>query len=158
MLRNNSNIIYLSTVEFMIANKMNTTLYSDCLFSSSELNRRVGYVLDTALTTPVTITRNNDSFALVRRDIMTNMAKGIEQMNNVTQLVNAAYRLSNGQEIESNHQFKWIEEFDSEERSELVNEVDSALELAKSTDDWDEVAAVIHEWHESALAIASDEF
>ena len=141
----------------MSANKISTTLYSDCLFSSSDLNRRAGYVLDTALTTPVTITRNNDSFALLKRDVMTSMAKGIEQMNNITQLVNVAYRLSEGQDIETNHQFKWIEEFDSEERSELVNEVYQALELAKSTDDWDELAAVIHEWRESALAIASDE-
>lgn len=141
----------------MSANKISTTLYSDCLFSSSDLNRRAGYVLDTALTTPVTITRNNDSFALLKRDVMTSMAKGIEQMNNITQLVNVAYRLSDGQDIETNHQFKWIEEFDSEERSELVNEVYQALELAKLTDDWDEVAAVIHEWRESAVAIASDE-
>ena len=141
----------------MSANKISTTLYSDCLFSSSDLNRRAGYVLDTALTTPVTITRNNDSFALLKRDVMTSMAKGIEQMNNITQLVNVAYRLSEGQDIETNHQFKWIEEFDSEERSELVNEVYQALELAKLTDDWDEVAAVIHEWRESAVAIASDE-
>lgn len=141
----------------MSANKISTALYSDCLFSSSELNRRAGYVLDTALTTPVTITRNNDSFALLRRDVMTSMAKGIEQMNNVTQLVNAAYRLSDGQEIEIGHPFKWLEEFDSEERSELVDEVYKALELAKSTDDWDEVSSVIHEWRESALAIASDE-
>ena len=141
----------------MSANKISTTLYSDCLFSSSDLNRRAGYVLDTALTTPVTITSNNDSFALVKRDVMTIMAKGIEQMNNITQLVNVAYRLSDGQDIETNHQFKWIEEFDNEERSELVNEVYQALELAKLTDDWDEVAAVIHEWRESAVAIASDE-
>ncbi len=147
----------LFKVRFMSANKIPTTLYSDCLFSSSELNRRAGYVLDTALTTPVTITRNHDSFALLRRDIMTNMAKGIEQMNNVTQLVNAAYRLSDGQEIESHDQYKWLEEFDSQERSELVNEVFSALESAKSTGDWDEVSSVIHEWYESALAIASDE-
>ena len=141
----------------MSVNKISTTLYSDCLFSSSDLNRRAGHVLDTALTTPVTITRNNDSFALLKREMMTNMAKGIEQMNNITQLLNVAYRLSEGKDIKTNHQFQWIEEFDSDERSELVNEVYKALELAKSTDDWDEVAAVIHEWRESALAIASDE-
>ena len=141
----------------MTASSMSTALYSDCLFSSSELNRRSGYVLDTALTKPVTITRNNDSFALLKRELMANMAKGIEQMDNVSQLMNVAYRLSSGQFVESNNEFKWVEKFDSEERSELVNEVYSALELAKSTDDWDEVAAVIHEWRESALAIDSDD-
>ena len=141
----------------MTASSMSTALYSDCLFSSSELNRRSGYVLDTALTKPVTITRNNDSFALLKRELMANMAKGLEQMDNISQLMNVAYRLSDQQEVESNNEFKWVEEFDSEERAELVNEVYSALELAKSTDDWDEVAAVIHEWRESALAIASEE-
>ena len=141
----------------MTASSMSTALYGDCLFSSSELNRRSGYVLDTALTKPVTITRNNDSFALLKRELMANMAKGLELMNNVSQLMNVAYRLEGGQEVESNNEFKWVEEFDSEERAELVNEVYSALELAKSTDDWDEVAAVIHEWRESANAIASEE-
>jgi hypothetical protein len=136
---------------------MSNAIYSDCIVTSSELNRRSGQILDTALTTPVTITRNNDSFALIRRELMTNMAKGIEQMNNVTQLVNIVYRLTSGQEIESTSRFKWVEEFDSEERSELVNEVYEALELAKSTDDWDEVRDIIHEWHESAIATKSEE-
>ena len=141
----------------MTANAMSTALYSDCLISSSELNRRSGYVLDTALTKPVTITRNNDSFALLKRELMANMAKGIEQMNNVNQLVNVAYRLSSGQDIESSNEFKWVAEFDSKERSELVNEVYEALELSKATDDWDEVKDVIHEWRESAIAIKSNE-
>jgi hypothetical protein len=141
----------------MTANMMSNAIYSDCIVTSSELNRRSGQILDTALTTPVTITRNNDSFALLRRELMANMAKGIEQTDKVSQLVNVAYRLSSGQEIETNHEFKWIEEFDSEERSELVNEVYSALKLAKSTNDWDEVRDVIHEWRESALALTSEE-
>lgn len=136
---------------------VNNSVYSDCLITSSELNRRPGQVLDVALTTPVTITRNNDSFALLKRELMANMAKGIEQMNQVNQLVYVVYRLTSGQEIESKNEFKWIEEFDGEERAELVNEVYSALNSAKSTGDWDEVAAVIHEWYESAIAIASEE-
>ena len=94
--------------------RMSNTIFSDCIFSSSELNRRSGHVLDTALTTPVTITRNNDSFALLRRDLMTNMAKGIEQMNQVSQLVNVVFRLTLGQEIENTNKFKWVEEFNSE--------------------------------------------
>ena len=53
---------------------MSNAIYSDCIVTSSELNRRSGQILDTALTTPVTITRNNDSFALVKRDLMTDLA------------------------------------------------------------------------------------
>lgn len=141
----------------MTVNTMSNTIYSDCIVSSSELNRRSGQILDTALTTPVTITRNNDSFALLRRELMTNMAKGIEQMNNVTQLVNVVYRLASGQEIESTNRFKWVEEFDSEEQADLVNEVYEVLNQAQLTQDWDEVAAVIYEWRESAIALTSEE-
>ena len=54
---------------------MSNAIYSDCIVTSSELNRRSGQILDTALTTPVTITRNNDSFALVKRDLMTDPGK-----------------------------------------------------------------------------------
>ena len=141
----------------MNTNTVSNTIFSDRIFTSSELNRKSGHVLDTALTTPVTITRNNDSFALLRRELMTSMAKGIEQMNKVSQLANVVFRLTLGQEIESTNEFKWIEEFDSEEQVDFVNEVYEALNLARSTDDWDEVAAVIHEWHESAVAISSNE-
>ncbi|MEM9274322.1 MAG: hypothetical protein AAGA80_15370 [Cyanobacteria bacterium P01_F01_bin.143] len=85
------------------------------------------------------------------------MTKGIEQMNKVSQLVNVFFRLTLGHEIESTNEFKWIEEFDSEERVDFVNEFYETLNLARSTDDWDEVAAVIHEWRESAIAISSNE-
>lgn len=136
---------------------MTNIVYGDYLVTSSELNRRSGQILDTALTTPVTITRNNDSFALVKRDVMTNMANSISVMNSFIELISVIRRVDLGREIESSNRFKWVEEFDSEERSELVNEVYSAFLSAKSTDDWDEVRDVIHEWRESAIALASEE-
>lgn len=131
--------------------------YGDRIFSDSELNRRAGHILDIALTESVTITRNNDSFALLKKESVTNIAKELEQTNQVNQLINVVYRLTLGQKIESSNEFKWIEEFTNEERIELVNEVYEALNLAKSTDDWEEIAAVIHEWKESAIALSSDE-
>ena len=136
---------------------MSTAIFNDCIFTSSELNRRPGYVLDTALEKPVTITRNQDSFALVKRELMANMAQEIEQMTKVNQLTNVVFRISIGQSIESTNEYKWIEEFDLDERIELVNEVYQVLNLAQSTNDWDEVSAVIHEWPESAIAISSKE-
>lgn len=141
----------------MANNTMSTAIYSDHLFTSSELNRRPGHILDIALTTPVTITRNNDSFALIRRELMANMAKGIEQMTNVSQLTNVVYRVTLGQEIDNTNEFKWVEEFNNEERVDLVNEVYEVLNQAQLTGDWDEVAAVIHEWRESAIALNSEE-
>jgi hypothetical protein len=136
---------------------MTNIVYSDYLVASSELNDRANRILDTALTTPVTITRNNDSFALVKREVMTNMANEIHVTSSCLELMNIIHKLNLGQTIESNNKFKWIEEFDSEERYELVNEIYSALETAKSINNWNAVSNVIHEWYESALAIASEE-
>jgi len=141
----------------MAANTMSLGIFNDSIFTSSELNRRSGYVLDKASEKPVTITRNNDSFALVNRELMANMAMGIEQANKVIQLVNVVFRLTLEQKIESANEYKWVEEFDSEERVELVDELYEALNQAQATNDWEEVAAVIYEWRESAIAIASEE-
>lgn len=136
---------------------MTNIVYGDYLVTSSELNRRSGQILDTALTTPVTITRNNDSFALVKRDVMTNMANSISVMDSFIELTSVIRRVDLGQEIESSNGFKWVEEFDGEERCELLDEVYSALEKAKKINDWSVVRDVIHEWRESAIAIASEE-
>ncbi len=136
---------------------MTNIVYGDYLVTSSELNRRSGQILDTALTTPVTITRNNDSFALVKRDVMTNMANSIHVMDSFIELTSVIRRVDLGQEIEPSNGFKWVEEFDSEERCELLDEVIAALEKAKKINDWSVVGDVIHEWHESAIALASEE-
>lgn len=141
----------------MTANTIPNAIYSDCIVTSSELNRRSGQILDTALTTPVTITRNNDSFALVKRDVMTRMANETYQMDCFIELTSVLRRVNSGQTIEQNNGFKWVEEFDSEERSELLEEIYSALEKTKSVDDWSYVQNTIHEWRESAIAIASEE-
>lgn len=136
---------------------MSNIVYGDRYFTSSELNRRAGKILDIALTTPVTITRNNDSFALVKRDVMTSMADALYQMDSFIELTRVIRRASLGQTIEQSNGFKWVEEFDSEERSELLEEVYSALEKARSINDWSYVRNVIHEWRESAIALASEE-
>ncbi len=136
---------------------MPNAIYSDCIVTSSELNRRSGQILDTALTTPVTITRNNDLFALVKRDVMTKMANETHQMDCFIELTSVLRKVNLGQTIVASNGFKWVEEFDSEERSELLDEIYSALEKTKSVNDWSYVRDVIHEWKESAIAIASEE-
>jgi len=141
----------------MTTNTMSNAIYSDCIVTSSELNRRSGQILDTALTTPVTITRNNDSFALVKRDLMTDLANKNHQMDSFIEVTSVIHRLNLEQTIEQSNGFKWVEEFDSEERSELLGEVYSALEKARSINDWSYVRDVIHEWRESAIALASEE-
>ncbi|MFO0448078.1 MAG: hypothetical protein ACK52I_05315, partial [Pseudomonadota bacterium] len=44
------------------------SIYSDELVTATELNRQPGRILDKALEHPITITRNDQSFALLRRE------------------------------------------------------------------------------------------
>ena len=78
-------------------------------------------------------------------------------MDSFIEVTSVIHRLNLGQTIEQSNGFKWVEEFDSEERSELLGEVYSALEKARSINDWSYVRDVIHEWRESAIALASEE-
>ncbi len=67
------------------------------------------------------------------------------------------YKIRAGIAIEKTNPFKWIEEFDSEEQLELINEINEALLQGKATGKSDKINAIIHEWHESAIAISSKE-
>ncbi len=133
-------------------------VYGDEIISATELNRHPGRVLDMALERPVTITRNDNSFALLRRDDMTRLVKAVNQINIVFEVLNVAYRLRLGEQIGTEHPYGWLNVFDTDELNELIEEVISAFRRTESDSGaWDTLNAVIHEWHESAIAIQSHE-
>lgn len=134
------------------------SVYGDELITATELNRQPGRVLDTAWERPVTITRNEQHFALLRRERMTYMVKAAKISQVVIELIDVAYRLRLGEQIGSEHPFGWLKVFDHEELCELIAEVESAYRLVGSDPQaWDHLDALIHEWHESAIAINSKE-
>ena len=133
------------------------SIYSDDLISATELNRQPGRILDMALEHPVTITRNDHAFALLRREKMAELVKAAAQTKFVVEIINVVYQLSQGKEIGSDHSYRWLKVFDGDELSELVADVISAFHLGYETGDWDTLDTVIYEWHESALAINSSE-
>lgn len=133
------------------------SVYTDELITATELNRQPGRVLDRALEHPVTITRNDHSFALLRREEMANLVKAAAQAKVVVEVINVAYRLRLGEEIGSEQTYGWLKAFDIEELDELVTEIVDAFRLCSDTGDWDMFDVLIHEWHESALAIDSPE-
>lgn len=60
--------------------------------------------------------------------------------------------------IDKNHPRHWLGVFDEDEVDILMAEVGSAFEDALfGEDSWDEFEAILHEWHESALAAGSQE-
>ena len=141
----------------MTATPVSESLYSDIIFTSKDLNRKSGSVLDEATRQPVTITRNSDSFALLKRERMGEITKASYYKTVVINLMNSVVRLSLGNPLEEHDPYQWINEFDSEDRLEMITEVLKTLKYAEETNDWDELKSVIFEWRESAIALSSDE-
>ena len=132
-------------------------IYSDDLISATELNRRSGEVLDRAWEHPVTITRNERAFALLRRESVAQLALAATQTRVVVEVINVAFRLRLGENISSEHPYGWLKVFDTEELAELNTEILSAFHHGVDAGNWDILEAVIHEWHESARAICCPE-
>lgn len=134
------------------------SIYSDELITATELNRQPGRVLDKALEHPVTITRNDQSFALLRRENVAAFVKAAQGSKEIVELLSTAFRLLLKQKIGIEHPYSWLLVFDSDELNELIDEVTQAYRLVDLYEKaWDELDAIIHEWYESALAISNPE-
>ena len=133
-------------------------VYGDELITATELNRSSGRILDLAMTQPVTITRNDQHFALLRRDEMALLVKAAAFSVRVFEVTAAAYRLRLGEEIGSEHSYGWLKVFDKDELSELIAEIEKDYRLVESEPAaWDRMEATIYEWHQSAIALSSPE-
>lgn len=133
-------------------------IYSDELITATELNRQPGRVLDKALEHPVTITRNEQSFALLRREEVTFLVKAATQSKAIFEALTVAFSLLLGKEIGFEHPYGWLSVFDCDELQDFIKELSEAFRLIDSSSTaWEMIEAIIHEWHESAIAIASPE-
>jgi hypothetical protein len=128
-------------------------LFSDEVYSSSELNRRTGEVLDHATKRPVTISRNKEQFALLKRDHAATLIRATLQFGPTLQLVQGA--LSVVEKKQPSAGFEWLKAFAPDDLRKMIGEVVSASVTALETGDWDLVNAIVHEWHESALVATS---
>jgi hypothetical protein len=133
-------------------------IYSDELVSATELNRQPGHVLDMALKRPITITRNDQAFALLRREDAARMANASTHAEVLFNLAGAIYSLGTSKGLDSQHSYAWLKALDEEEIEQLFAEIHEAFsQVLAGEDSWDNFEAVLHEWHESALAIMSEE-
>ncbi|MFG6097337.1 hypothetical protein SPB21_18880 [Leptothoe sp. ISB3NOV94-8A] len=133
-------------------------LYQDATFSATELNRKPGQILDAALEGPVTIHRNGESYALMSRKRASALYGKTDSLAQAFEITNAAHRIRHGEQISSSSRFAWLKAFDSEELTDLIDEISESYHRAMATDDgWKLLLGIIHEWCESAIAIVSDE-
>jgi hypothetical protein len=123
-------------------------LFSDEVYTSTDLNRRSAAVLDRAREHPVTIARNDERFALIRRDQAANMIKAIGEFRAVVDVMQGALFVKTGQEPPAS--VAWIKFLDEEDRLSMLRDVLGECQRASENQDWNSVADVIHEWRESA--------
>lgn len=135
-----------------------TAIFGDEIFTATDLNRRAGHVLDEATNRPVTITRNDEAFALLNRKDASRMVEAASNARLMVDLVTSisTYRLS-GAQIPIEHVFEWLNAFDIEELRTLLAEAHMSYRRAGDAEiSWDDFEAVLHEWRESAIAIRSE--
>jgi hypothetical protein len=134
------------------------TIFGDEIFTATDLNRRAGQVLDEARNRPVTITRNDETFALLLRKDASRMMEAASNGRLMVDLVTAVstYRQA-GAPVPVGHPFEWLNAFDREELRELLTEMNGVFRRATDAEiSWRDFDAALHEWHESAIALRSE--
>lgn len=133
-------------------------IFSDEIVKATDLNRKSGAILSKAAHHPITIVRNDECFTLMRREDIARIVTEATQTKNIFEILNAAFLLSHNNILGDENAYNWLKAFDKEEVQELVTEVSEAYrKAAHTTNGWEDLDAIIHEWHESAIAILSDD-
>jgi prevent-host-death family protein len=127
-------------------------VFGDDVYTSTDLNRRSGEVLNRAREHPVTISRNNEQFALFPREQAAKLVRTVNRISVAVELLGAIHEaISRG-----TPSISWLRIFERDDLEKFFAEVLSATHDASlGRCDWDQVDAVIHEWHESALVAKS---
>jgi hypothetical protein len=129
-------------------------VFSDEVFTATELNRRGGAILDRARRRPITISRNNEQFALLRREQAACLVGTVTRIVRAVAVLSEANAAITGSQV--SEPFKWLQVYERDDLQKLVAEVLQATRKAASNEyDWDEVEALIHEWRESAIVAQS---
>jgi hypothetical protein len=129
-------------------------VFDDVIVSATMLNRRSGEILDQALERSVTILRNEQAFALLPREQaaeMTSLLRGAQQ---VLDLFHAIDRVRSAATLDPADEFEWITAFGPDDLKNMADELYATYAKVRREEvPLDELAAVIHEWQESAWAI-----
>jgi hypothetical protein len=128
-------------------------IFGDDVYTSTDLNRRSGEVLNHALLRPVTISRNGEHFALLKREQASGLVQTAAQSMRAIQVLEAVLSLGNGGTVAE--PLSWLTAFDADDRAKMCREIVIALGRGVSTRNWEDFEAVLHEWRESGLVAQS---
>ncbi|WP_321472135.1 hypothetical protein [uncultured Paludibaculum sp.] len=130
-------------------------MFSDKMFTSTDLNRRSAEVLDTALRQPVTISRNADQFALMPREQAARLYRTVDGFVTVTRLL-AAIALALSADGVQHEPYAWLAVYEKDDLQKFTAELTQAVQkILSEGSDWEEVEGVMHAWRESAAAVQS---
>jgi len=131
-------------------------VFDDVIVSATTLNRRSGEVLDLAWEKCVTIMRNEQSFALLRREQAAGMIVQLHRAQQILDLFHAIDRIRSGAALDPADEFEWLTAFALDDLKDMADEVYAAYTRAQRGEiPPEEADAVIHEWQESAWAARS---
>ena len=131
-------------------------VFDDVIVTATALNRRPGEILDQAMEKCVTIMRNEQAFALLRRDQAAEMTALLWYAHQILDLFHAIERVRSGAKLDPADEFEWITAFGPEDLKKMADEVYSAFARTRTGEIApEEIEAILYEWQESAWAVRS---
>ena len=130
------------------------SVYGDQVYSSTDLNRRSGEILNSARNRPVTISRNGEQFALLRREQAAALFQSVTGLKGGVELAIAVVCFAQKEALPL--EYEWIKALDLQDRRTMCREVlEASLKASQGEVDWAEVDNIIHEWRETGLVSES---
>lgn len=123
-------------------------VFQDEVIRATDLNRSSGEVLNKAAKAPLTIIRNDEVYALMRRDVAGRWRKEAGYALQIVEIISRAVARTENRGSE----FQWIDPFDDEDRLRMTREITEAYLKAVRDGTWDNLETIIHEWSESGWA------
>jgi hypothetical protein len=128
-------------------------MFQDEVVRATDLNRGSGEILNRAARRPITIIRNDEAFALLRRDLAANWRREATSALHLAEIT--VYALTATEHLEP--EYEWISAFDRSQATEMVRELMAAYRKAVRDSGWDQFDALLHEWSESGWAAMNPE-
>jgi hypothetical protein len=129
-------------------------VFSDDVFTSTELNRRTAEVLNHAREHPVTIERNNERFALIRREQAADLFNAVSSLASVLDVIRGFIAIKKAQQPPPT--VAWIQAFEEDDQCLMIDELlKTATASVCGEATRDELADLLYQWRESSHVILS---
>lgn len=134
------------------------TVYADKIVNATDLNRRCKDVLNEAWDHCVTIVRNDQTFALMRRELVAQIIDNLAHLQKAFDVLQTVTRVLQGEPIDPANPDEWVTVLNPVDLRTMAKEIYSACGHAQRGEvPWEEFDALVHEWEESAWAARSPE-